>query len=177
MCGQGHHWATQLCDYQCSDGRWVATGAVSPKQWLAFCNAIDRDDLGEKYAPVATRAKEYLACKEEMIGECSNGRLLVCCRDSDGRPLLRTAAVAQVDSRTLVRRMGEYSNGPSYARVQQSVSPRPSPPSQRRMTARAGSTTATRICWTRRTTRGSSSSSGLTALYRRHSVRTSVVLA
>ena len=77
LCGQGHHWATQLCDYQCSDGRWVATGAVSPKQWLAFCNAIARDDLGEKYAPVATRAKEYLACKEEMIGESSNGRLLV----------------------------------------------------------------------------------------------------
>ena len=38
-----------------------------------------------------------------------------CCR-SDGRPLLRTAAVAQVDSRTLVRRMGEYSNGPSRTR-------------------------------------------------------------
>ena len=45
-----------------------------------------------------------------------------CRRDSDGRPLLRTAAVAQVDSRTLVRRMGEYSNGPSrVSRLTQTV--------------------------------------------------------
>jgi len=31
--------------YECSDGRWVAVGALEPKFWVALCRKLGRDDL------------------------------------------------------------------------------------------------------------------------------------
>ncbi|SIR57423.1 CaiB/BaiF CoA transferase family protein [Natronorubrum thiooxidans] len=35
--------------YETADGTWVTLGALEPKFWRAFCDAVDRDDLVDKH--------------------------------------------------------------------------------------------------------------------------------
>ncbi|MBR7553881.1 CaiB/BaiF CoA transferase family protein [Allobacillus sp. GCM10007491] len=49
--------------YQAKDGKWLSVGALEPKFWVAFCKAIERDDLIPKLdAPPAVQEQ----MKEEI---------------------------------------------------------------------------------------------------------------
>jgi alpha-methylacyl-CoA racemase len=43
--------------YACADGRYLSVGAVEPKFWVAFCAAIDREDLAERMTDPSARAE------------------------------------------------------------------------------------------------------------------------
>lgn len=53
--------------YECADGRYLAMGALEPKFWLAFCQAVERPDLAKLPIGVGPESEETRQAVAEVV--------------------------------------------------------------------------------------------------------------
>ncbi|ELY47461.1 CaiB/BaiF CoA transferase family protein [Natronorubrum sulfidifaciens] len=53
--------------YETADGKWITFGALEPKFWRAFCEAVDRDDLVDKHGSQDPAVLEALEDELEAL--------------------------------------------------------------------------------------------------------------